>query len=136
MLGIWEVGRLIQVQQILTNAAREGVRQASTGNHNVASITTIVNNYLTAAGINNSGSTVTIYNLTQDPTPASGAASDDPTAANQLDHLRVIVTLPFSNVKWATVTRKMTSITTLTATADWDCMRDQPLVVNPALPPG
>jgi len=136
LLGIWEVGRLIEAQQILTNAAREGVRQASTGNVTVAQMTTIVNNYLTAAGLNNAGSTVTIYNLTQDPTPAVGQASDDPTQAVQLDHLHVIVTLPFSNVKWAVVNRKMTSVTTIVAYADFDSMVDKPLVVNPALPSG
>lgn len=136
LLGIWEVGRLVEAQQILTNAAREGVRQASTGNVTVAQMTTIVNNYLTAAGLNNANSTVTIYNLTQDPNPANGQTSDDPTQANQLDHLHVIVTLPLSNVKWVIVGQSMTNVTTLTAYADFDSMVDQPLVVNPALPTG
>lgn len=31
LLGIWEVSRLIEVQQILTNAVREGGRQATAG---------------------------------------------------------------------------------------------------------
>jgi Flp pilus assembly protein TadG len=31
LLGTWEVGRMLQIQQSLTNAAREGGRQASTG---------------------------------------------------------------------------------------------------------
>ena len=31
MLGVWEVGRMIQVQQILVNAAREGARLAGGG---------------------------------------------------------------------------------------------------------
>jgi Flp pilus assembly protein TadG len=136
LLGIWEVGRLIEAQQILTNAAREGVRQASTGNVTVAQMTTIINNYLTAAGLNNANSTVYIYNLTQDPNPTVGQTSDDPTQANQLDHLHVIVTLPFSNVKWAVVNQKMTSVTTITAYADFDSMVDLPLVVNPAMPTG
>ncbi len=136
LLGIWEVGRLIEAQQILTNAAREAVRQASTGNATVAQLTTLVNNYLTAAGINNANSTFKIYNLTQDPNPGAGQASDDPTAASQLDHLHVIVTLPLSNVKWAVVNRSMTSITTITAYADFYSMVDQPLVVNSTLPTG
>src|SRR5437016_2897541 len=31
LLGVWEVGRLIEVQQILNDAAREGARLASLG---------------------------------------------------------------------------------------------------------
>ena len=31
MLGTWEVGRMVEVSQILNNAAREGGRSASTG---------------------------------------------------------------------------------------------------------
>ena len=31
MLGTWEVGRMVQVGQILENAAREGGRSAATG---------------------------------------------------------------------------------------------------------
>ena len=31
LFGVWEVGRLIQTTQIVSNSAREGARQASTG---------------------------------------------------------------------------------------------------------
>ena len=31
MVGLWEVGRIIQVQQVLSNAAREGARVAAQG---------------------------------------------------------------------------------------------------------
>src|SRR5438045_3880819 len=31
LFGVWEVGRLLQTHQIVSNAAREGARQASTG---------------------------------------------------------------------------------------------------------
>ena len=34
LLGIWEVGRMIEIQQILYNAAREGGRQAAYGSAN------------------------------------------------------------------------------------------------------
>ena len=31
ILGIWEVGRMVMVQQLIANAAREGGRQAAAG---------------------------------------------------------------------------------------------------------
>jgi Flp pilus assembly protein TadG len=133
MLGIWEVGRMIQVTQIIDNAAREGARQASTGFYDATGVQTIVNNYMANAGLNTANSTVTVYNLTQNPTPAPNAPSDDPSAANQLDHLRVIVTLPFNNVKWIFLSQ-VTNVTTLSATEDWDSMIDKPLTVDSTMP--
>jgi Flp pilus assembly protein TadG len=31
--GLWEVGRVVEVQQLLANAAREAGRQAATGQY-------------------------------------------------------------------------------------------------------
>ena len=39
MFGMWEVGRLIQVNQIVTNAAREGARLAAGGYVNGTPVT-------------------------------------------------------------------------------------------------
>src|SRR5262245_11792126 len=50
LLGIWESGRLIQTQSMLTNAAREGGRQAATGKFTSAEIQQIVLDYITQAG--------------------------------------------------------------------------------------
>ena len=38
LMGVWEVGRLVQVEQLLNNAAREGARQASTSNVTTAGV--------------------------------------------------------------------------------------------------
>src|SRR5947209_7183227 len=73
LLGTWEVGRLVQVDAILSNAAREGARVAAqgqiinlTGSYTqiqvytgTPSVQSAVANYLTGAGINNTGLTVT-----------------------------------------------------------------------------
>ena len=40
LLGLWEVGRLVEVEQFLNNAVREGGRQASTGMKNAAGVWT------------------------------------------------------------------------------------------------
>lgn len=133
LTGIWELGRMIEATQVLSNAAREGVRLAANGNKTSADVDTAVYNYLKGAGFTTTGYTVKIYNLTANPTPAPNAPSDNPSSAAQLDHLRVYVTLPFNNVKWIFL-QQLTNVTTLQAQADWVVMRDQPLVVDSAMP--
>ncbi|HEV3262421.1 MAG TPA: TadE/TadG family type IV pilus assembly protein, partial [Gemmataceae bacterium] len=51
LLGLWEGGRLIEIKQIMSNAAREGARQAASGQANTAQVQATVTNYLQAAGL-------------------------------------------------------------------------------------
>jgi Flp pilus assembly protein TadG len=46
LLGIWEVGRLINADEMVNNAAREGARQASTGLRTNAQVVAEVQYYL------------------------------------------------------------------------------------------
>jgi Flp pilus assembly protein TadG len=133
LVGIWEVGRMVQVKQIMSNAAREGARCAAVGSHTPADVDATVKAYLAGVGLNTTGYTVRVDNITQDPTPQPNSPSDDPSAANQLDRLRVTVTLPFNNVRWV-ILKQITNVSTLTATADWRSMKDQPLVIDPSMP--
>lgn len=126
LLGIWEVGRMTHVQQLLTNAAREGGRQAAAGTKTIAEVQQSVLTYLNRAGIDTTGATVTLTNLT------NGARSE-PATAYQLDRFELTVTLPFNNVRWAMV-NQITNVTTLTATVGWVSMRDFPLSVSTTLP--
>lgn len=50
-VGIFEFGRAYQTQQVLTNAAREGARQAVIEGVSDATVTSIVRNYLTSGGL-------------------------------------------------------------------------------------
>ena len=134
MLGVWEFGRLIEAQQIISNAAREGSRLASAGFKTATDVDTAVKNYMSNAGLNTTGYTVRVYNLSTNPSPAPGAASDDPTAATQLQHLQVIVTLPVNNVKWLFANKVLSSKTKLTGIAEWFSMKDQPLIVDSSMP--
>ncbi len=70
LTGIWEVGRMVEATQVVSNAAREGVRCAANGNKSVAQVDTAVKNYLIAAGFNTTGYKMSIYNLTANPSPA------------------------------------------------------------------
>ena len=50
-VGIFEFGRAYQTQQVLTNAAREGARQAVIEGVSDATVTATVRNYLTGGGL-------------------------------------------------------------------------------------
>jgi Flp pilus assembly protein TadG len=134
LLGIWEVGRLVQISQIVNNAAREGARKASTGINTYSDVSTTVTNYLTTAGITNlSGLQVQVFNVTQ----GNAGPSYDPSKATQLDQLKVIVSLPLSNVQWALVNMLITDPNTqITATAVWLSNQDLAYPTNITPPAG
>ena len=50
-VGIFEFGRAYQVQQVLTNAAREGARQAVLESATPEQVTATVRNYLSGGGL-------------------------------------------------------------------------------------
>src|SRR5262249_17221493 len=102
---VWEVGRMVEIQQILKNAAREAGRQASTAQLSTGQVQQVALNYLTLAKVTNTGANVTVTNLTS-------SARSDPTAANQMDHYQIQVTLPFDNVRWILL-NQITNIHTL-----------------------
>ena len=85
VLGMIEFGRMLMVQQILTNASREGARRAVLDKATTAEITTTVQNYLSNSGIE--GATVTVS-----PNPPSSAGYGEPVV--------VTVSVPFSEVSW------------------------------------
>jgi Flp pilus assembly protein TadG len=127
IVGTWEVGRLVEVKQLLCNAAREGGRQAATGTQTTAQVQQYVVNYLTQNGIPG----VTTANVTfQDLTTPSVT---DPTQAVQMDRLRVSVTVPYSSFRWSLLTQ-ITNDTSLSASADWFSMADTPITVNTTIP--
>ncbi len=88
VFGMIEFGRMIMVQQIVTNASREGARMAvldgaTTGGHD--GVNTRVTDYLQEAGIK--GASVTV-----NPDPPDSAGWGDP--------VTVTVRIPFSQVTW------------------------------------
>ena len=131
LVGLLQVGRIVQINEILSNAAREGARQASTSLNSYSAVQTTVANYLTNAGITNqSGLTVTVYNVTQ----SNSGPQFDPSTANWLDQLQVTVTLPYSNVQL--VPLPSAPGTVISAQAVWFSNQNQayPTTITP--PPG
>ena len=127
VMGLWEVGRMVQVQQLIANAAREGGRQASAGQYSSVYVRQYVVTYLNNNGL--SGVDLTMVTLTN----ITSASRNEPTAGLQLDQYRVTVSVPYSVVRWSTLAQ-ITSTSTLTASADWYCMLDYPLALDATIP--
>jgi len=138
MMGIWEVGRMLQVNEIITNAAREGARVAAGGVSNnipvtVAMVQTQVKDYMTAAGLPTAavnGATITLTNL-------SSNTWTDPSDALPLDAFRVTVSIPagtaYNSLRWNLFTA-LTGKTSLTLSANWLSANDSKVSVSSTLP--
>ncbi len=85
VFGMIEFGRMMMVQQVITNASREGARQAVLDGATTQEVTTVVTDYLANGSV--SGATVTI-----DPNPPGNAAFGAPVTVN--------VSVPFDQVSW------------------------------------
>ena len=87
IFGITEAGRMLQVQQIMTNATREGARRAMIAGANVNDVKAAVVSSLASSGISVNQDKVTI-----NPPDLTTAVNGDP--------IEVSVTIPFSQVTW------------------------------------
>jgi Flp pilus assembly protein TadG len=101
VFGMIEFGRMVMVQQILTNATREGARQAVLDGSTKADVEEVVNAYLSSTSINSA--TITV-------------SPDLPTTAAAGDPVVVTVSVPFSQVSWLPSPIYLGS-TTLTSTS-------------------
>ena len=139
MLGVWELGRLMDISMTLQSAARVGARYAAGGvSSNGTPVTcsmvqTEVQNYLQAAGFPNSVATsasVTVTNLSSDPWT-------DRAALLPLDPFSVTVTVSgtaFSSLTW--VSTPVTGMTQASATVEWLSNNDQVVTVSTQIPYG
>ncbi len=85
VFGMIEYGRMVMVQQVLTNAAREGARRSVLDGVTDSDVETVVQNYLAGSSI--SGATVNVRTLA--PIPPDVAQSKS-----------VSVSIPFAQVSW------------------------------------
>jgi Flp pilus assembly protein TadG len=128
LLGVWEVGRLLEVNQILSNATREGARQASTGLLNNSQIQQVVKTYVQNAGLPTQNVTITVADLTN---PGS-----DATSAAQLDQMRVSLTMPCSDVLYAPLYLVTNPSTQFNVQSVWYSVKDQTYPNSVSVPPG
>jgi len=85
VFGMIEFGRMVMVEQILTNASREGARVAVLDGTSHTDVVTKVTTYLQNSAINGTTVTVTPYN-------PNDAAYGEP--------VTVTVSVPFTQVSW------------------------------------
>ena len=144
LVGIWEVGRIIQVQIILNNAARDAARLASQANivNSNGTFTQIRYNTgtpnidgsirasLNAAGITDQTGLVTQMEFLSGS--GMGNTSADPYTGAKNQQIRVRIQIPYANVRWTTLT--LINPSTLTAEAYWNCLVDDPFTLNTTLP--
>lgn len=128
LTGIWEVGRMVQVQNVVWNCAREGGRQAAAGLNSNATTVQYMVNYLNANGL--TGVTTGMVTLTN----VTNSARADPTAANQMDQFQVNISVPYSTIRWSTIAQ-ITPTTTLTSSTTWYSMNNLPCAIVTTIPP-
>lgn len=85
ILGMIEFGRMVMVQQVITNASREGARTAIVQGTTTSDVVGVVNAYLAGGGVR--GATVAVS-----PDPIDLAGYGDP--------VTVTVSVPFRQVSW------------------------------------
>jgi Flp pilus assembly protein TadG len=94
VFGIIEFGRMVMVQQVLTNASREGARLAVLDGSETGEVEGVIDDYLVGAGIDNS-----IRDIEIDVTGADGE-SKTLDSSGYGDAVSVAVSVPFDQVSW------------------------------------
>ena len=138
MFGMWEVGRLIQVNQVVVNSAREGARLAAGAYVNGTPVTNAmvqqaVRDYMRASGLPAAaynGATITLTCL-------ASPSWVNPSDALPLDRFTVQVTIPtgaaFNSMLWSLVTR-LSSVNQMSVTVSWVSCTDAKIAVSTQLP--
>jgi Flp pilus assembly protein TadG len=139
MLGIWEVGRYIQVKQMMVNSAREGARLAAGGytTNSVPVTNTMVQqavkDYLRGAGLPATAYNNAAVTLTCKVSPAW----TNPYEANPLDRFEVKVVIPagaaFESTRWSFLP-KLTGINQMEAVVDWVSLNNEEISIDTDLP--
>jgi Flp pilus assembly protein TadG len=110
IFGMIEYGRMVMVQQMLTNASREGARRAVLEGASETDVRTVVVNYLSPASIPVTNSDITIQ--IGDPPVAAALSS-----AEFGDPIHVSVGVNFGSVSWLPSPMYLSSGTRMTATS-------------------
>jgi hypothetical protein len=146
LIAVWEVGRYIQVQQILSNSCRDGARLASQGytvnltgaptqitlNSSSPNVHDAIFQYLYAAGLTNlSSSDVTVV-LTFTTPKADGSYPTEPYQGEKGENFLITVTIPWSKVRW--VNLGIINPPSVTYTVTWQMLVDDKFTVNDTVP--
>jgi Flp pilus assembly protein TadG len=146
MIGVWEMGRVVHAQQVVSNAAREGARLAAQGRtiteadgaHEIT-IENVKDTVFMAVvtgglpGLKKEDVTITFEFL--QPYVKKNPTDPDPTEpynAQKLQRFRVTASIPFSKVRW--VNLGLVNPTTIAYQVDWFMLVDDQFTVNDTVP--
>ena len=137
ILGVWEIGRAIQISQLIANAAREGARQGASTKYTLAQVRLATFEYLKSSGVpvhptlanvdvdlSNTNVLIEVDNLD----------GDEVFEAEQFDRVVVRVTVPMSNFQWLASNTFVPAGTQFSAESTFLCTRDLPIVVPTTIP--
>jgi Flp pilus assembly protein TadG len=158
VVGLWEVGRITEVQGVLWNSAREAARDASLGESNLQAVASNLLTYLQSAEPSafGKGHTTSFRSpVVTLPTGATGytcwddtknrelftitfqdlttTTVTDPTGMRQLDRYQLGVQVPYASFGWVPVAQ-ITGTTRIHVAVDWVSMVDSPFQITPSLP--
>ncbi len=145
MLGVWEIGRLIYAQQVVSNAAREGARLAAQGR--------TINKFGAPTQINFDTGTPNVKDTVYQAVVTGGlpglaktdvtvlygyggavsaSPSRQPFEGDKNESFRVTVSVPFDKVRW--INLGLINPTTVYYRVDWQMLNDDPFNVVTTLP--
>jgi hypothetical protein len=141
LFGIWETGRLIEVQQIVSKSAREGARLAAQGytinatgaptqimaKGGSPNVQDTVYQYLIAAGFTNlqPSDVAVTFAFTDSPNP-------DPYMGIKNEPFTVAVSIPWSKVRWVNV--GLINPSQVSFTVSWQMLIDDAFTINQSMP--
>ena len=146
IIGVWEVGRLVYAQQVVTNAAREGARLSAQGrvinrlgtpteidfDTGTPNIKDTVYQALVTGGLSGiARADVTIKYGFDGETPTTNPARV-PYQGIKSEKFRIIVSVPWDKVRW--VNLGLVNPTVVEFTVDWQMLVDDPFSLNVDLP--
>lgn len=158
LLGLWEVGRIVQISNVLRNGAREAARDASLGQDNLSTVASNLASYvqgsLPATFVPGHSTTLKPPAISLPPnttgymcwdnttsqelftitfTDVTNPSLTDPTLMQKLDRFKMGIQVPYATIGWSGLAQ-ITSVSRITFNVDWVSMRDAPFTITPALP--
>ena len=158
LTGMWQVGRITEVQQVVWNSAREAARDASLGQDTLPTVAANLLTYLQSAeprAFGQGHSTSMIAPVVSLPAHTTGytcwdntsnkelftmtfsdlttTGTTDPTGMSQLDLYNIGVQVPFNSIALSTVVA-VSGISRLNVSVTWASMVDSPFQIAPYLP--
>ncbi len=158
LTGLWEVGRIVQVQIVMTNSAHKAARDASLAQSSLLTVANSAQVYLqgaapTAFGSGHTTSMIspvvtlpanttgyTCWDSTANRelftitfTDLTNTSANDPTLMSQLDVFQIGIQAPYNTISVSSII-PVPGTTRLYATVTWASLQDSPFSIAPSLP--